>query len=172
MIGEDLIQRLKSADASVRKKALDEVAADPDPDNLACLIEAIGDASGPVRQHARRLLKKITRRDYGLARDGWQGWWRTYAHLSCQTCKRRLFDQKLYYRVKADITSEPREVVITDEDMQGDTQAKLDALCEEMKSIPAEDLADEVWVRVEYYLCTSCKRAYVKASRKPPRSEN
>jgi len=172
MIPEELIVRLKSPDASVRKKALDEVASDPDPDNLACLIEGIADPATSVRQHARRLLKKLTKRDYGLTRDGWAGWWRTYANLSCQTCRRRLFDQKLYYRVKADVTSEPREVVITDEDLTGDTQAKLDALCEEMRSMPAEDLADEVWVRVEYYLCTACKRAYVKAARKNPRPES
>lgn len=172
MIAEDLIVRLKHADAAERRRALEEAARDPDPDHLACLIEAIDDRHTTVRTTARRLLKKLTKRDYGLSREGWSGWWREYAHLACQTCKRRLYDQKLYYRVKAEVTSEPREVVITDEDLAGDTQAKLDLLCKEMKSTPAEDLADEVWVRVDYFLCTSCKKTYVKAARKPPRPEN
>lgn len=172
MIAEELIVRLRSADTAERKRALDEVAKDRDPDNLACLIEAIADRTMSVRAHARKLLKKITGRDYGLSREGWSGWWREYAHLACQTCKKRLFDQKLYYRVKADVTSEPREVVITDEDLAGDTQTKIDALCEEMKSTPAEDLADEVWVRVDYFLCTACKKSFVKAARRPPRPEN
>lgn len=171
MIAEDLIVRLHSPDATERKRALDEVAKDRDPDNLACLIEAVADRTSTVRAHARKILKKITGRDYGLSREDWSGWWREYAHLACQTCKKRLFDQKLYYRVKADVTSEPREVVITEEDLQGDTQAKLDLLCEQMKSMPAEDLADEVWVRVDYFLCTACKKTFVKAARKAPRPE-
>lgn len=172
MIDEDLILRLKSPDAATRKKALDDVAGSDDPDNLACLIEAIADPAASVRNHARKWLKKMTRRDYGLSRESWSEWWRAYAHLSCQTCKKRLFDHKTYYRVKADVTVEPREVVITDEDLAGDTQAKINALAEEMKSIPAEDLEDEVWVRLEYYLCTACKKRYVKAARKPPRIDN
>ena len=172
MIPEALIDRLKSPDAKTRKAALDEVAQVPDPDNLACLIEAIADPAAAVRQHARKLLKKITGRDYLLSKDGWQGWWREYAHLTCQTCQKRLFDHKLYYRVKADLTSEPREVVITDEDLTGDIQSKIDALAEEMKRIPAEDLADEVYVRVEYYLCTACKKSFVKAARKPSRHDS
>lgn len=172
MIDEKLIMRLHSSDAAERKKALDEVAKERDPDHLACLIEAVADQAPAVRAHARKHLKKITGRDYGQSREGWSEWWREYAHLACQSCKRRLYDQKLYYRVKADVTSEPREVVITDEDLAGDAQAKLNALCEEMKSMPAEDLAEEVWVRVEYYLCTACKKKYVKASKTPPRVEN
>ena len=172
MIDEELILRLKSPDAGQRKKALDDVALSDDPDNLACLIEAIADPASSVRSHARKLLKKITRRDYGLSRESWSEWWRTYAHLSCQTCKKRLFGHKVYYRVKADVTVEPREVVITDEDLAGDTQSKLDRLAEEMKSMPAEELEDEVWVRLEYYLCTTCKKNYVKAARTPPRVES
>lgn len=171
MIEEELIVRLRSANPTERKRALDLVAADRDPDHLACLIEAIADRTMSVRAHARKLLKKATGRDYGLSREGWSGWWREYANLACQTCRKRLFDQKLYYRVKADVTSEPREVVITDEDLAGDSQAKLDALCEAMRSTPAEDLADEVWVRVDYFLCTSCKKAFVKAARRPPHPE-
>ena len=172
MLDEKLIMRLHASDPAERKKALDEVAADRDPDHLACLIEAVADTAATVRAHARKLLKKITGRDYGLSREGWSGWWREYAHLTCQTCKKRLYDHKLYYRVKADVTSEPREVVITDEDLAGDTQAKLDRLCEEMKSTPAEDLEDEVWVRVEYYLCTACKKKYVKSTKTQPRTGN
>jgi HEAT repeat protein len=169
VIEEELINRLKSPDAATRKRALDDVAKVTDPDNLACLIEAIGDPAAGVRAHARKLLRRLTRRDYGQSREEWQGWWRTYAHLSCQNCKKRLFDHRLYYRVKADVTAEPREVIITDEDLAVDPQAKLDQLAEEMKSMPREDLEDEVWVRLEYYLCTGCKKSYVKDSRKPPR---
>lgn len=167
MIAEELILRLHAPDAAARKRALDEVAKERDPDHLACLIEAVADSAATVRNHARKLLKKITGRDYLLSREGWSGWWREYAHLTCQSCQKRLYDQKLYYRVKSDVTSEPREVVITDEDLVGDTQSKLDALCEELKHTSEEDLAEEVWVRVEYYLCTACKKKYVKASKGP-----
>jgi hypothetical protein len=166
MVSEELVAMLSDKNPAARKRALDTAATTPDPDHLALLIQAISDRSSTVRVHARQLLKSLTGRDYAFSRDQWQTWWRENAHLSCSVCDRPLYGQKLYYRVKADITSEPREVIITEDDLAGDTQAKIDEIAEAIRDVPPEELQDEVWVRLEYYLCTKCKTQYVRSVRK------
>jgi hypothetical protein len=170
MVSEDLLLRLKHPDAAQRRKALDQVARDKDPDNLACLIESLLDPAPAVKRHARKLLKALTGRDYALSKEQWSSWWRENAHLTCQACKRRLYDQKLYYRVKADITCEPREVVITDQDLKEDHQARIQELCEQMRNMPAQEIEEEVWVRLQYFLCVPCKKVYVQQVRKGGRA--
>ena len=166
MVDEELVTRLHDADPAERKKALDDVGLHPDPDHLALLIEALADRASPVRSHARRILKRLTGRDYAFARDQWNAWWRESAHLTCQTCEKRLFDQKLYYRVKADVTSEPREIVLTEEDLAGDTRQKIQEIAEALADTPPEELEEEVWVRLEYYLCVACKKTWVRAMKR------
>ena len=165
MVAEKLVLRLSDGDFRQRKKALTEIGRKPDADGLACLIQALGDPDLEIRHHALKLLKKVTGRDLAFSRHEWTEWWQEHAHLSCRSCKTPLWNQQLYYRVKTDITSEPREVVITAEDLAKDLPSQIQKLCSELEDLPAQEVEDQVWVRLEYYLCTPCKTRFVKTTR-------
>lgn len=167
MVDERLVKKLKDRSPARRRRALDAIAVDGHPDNLACLIEAISDPNQAVRVRARQHLKTLTGRDYAFSYPHWARWWRENASLTCRTCNRRLYDQKLYYLVKSNITSEPRELVITEEDLKQDHQAAIDELCEQLKGMAAEEIEEEVAVHLEYYLCVACKKAFVDQIKRP-----
>ena len=165
MIPESTLKRLKDSDPIKRCKAMDSVAKKAHPDAVACLIEKLGDTAGAVRVHARRLLKQVTKVDLGASRSEWTRWWQMYASRACRVCGRWLFAHKLYYAVKTDITAEPREIVLNEEDLAKDHQAEIDRLCRELCATYKEEAQDEVWVRLEYFLCTACKKKFVREMR-------
>ena len=123
---------LAHADPLRRQQALVKLGSDPGPDELACLIQALGDDVATVSHQARGLLKSITGRDLAFDRDEWLAWWKQNAHRACQTCGKRLYDQRLYYKVKTDITCEPRELVITDQDLADDHGARMQEICDQL----------------------------------------
>ncbi|MBI5242847.1 MAG: hypothetical protein HY922_04065 [Elusimicrobia bacterium] len=138
----------------------------PGPQRLARLIKALDNPSQRAREKARQALKQLTGKDCGPDPGPWRDWWKKYAHLRCNRCGKPLYDQELYYLVKARITSEPSELVFSEEDMTRDHDADIRDAIERMKDRPAQEVEDEVFVLLDYYLCLGCKRAHVAAVRK------
>jgi HEAT repeat protein len=167
-VTERVLLSYKHQDADVRLLALEQVARDPDPDSLAFLIEGLADRSRKVRTRARALLRSATGYDLGGDKGAWREWWATYASRRCQRCRRHLYDSRLYYRAKVDLLSEPREIFLTEEDLAKDHQAEIERLAAELRNRPASEVEDEVWVRLEYFLCARCKKEYVGEVRDGP----
>jgi len=92
----------------------------------------------------------------------------TSRHLRCNKCGKRLAGEKLYYLVKAQITSEPTVLEISEEDLAKDQEAEIRSLRQAMAKRDAQELEDEVYVLLDYYLCLGCKKAYVSTVRKGP----
>ena len=138
------------------------------PGELADLIEELGLPSAAAREKARAKLKRLTGRDYGADPGPWREWWEKNARLHCNRCGKPLFDRKVYYRVKARLTSEPTELHISEEDLSRDTSAEMEELFKRLEGKPVQELEDEVFVLLDYYLCLPCKRAYVAQVRKGP----
>ena len=135
---------------------------------LARLIEELGLASPTAREKARARLKRLTGKDYGADPGPWREWWEKHARLRCNRCGKPLFDRKVYYRVKTRLTSEPTELHISEEEMSRDTAAEMEELFKRLEGKPVEELEDEVFVLLDYYLCLPCKRAHVAQVRKGP----
>jgi len=165
---EAIYAQLQDPDSSARLAALEALGQALDPDNLACLIQCLKDPEIAIRIRSRRILVQTTHRDYGFDSDAWTEWWQDQGTLQCHRCSRHLFDRKLYYRVKAQVTSEPRDVVIHTDDAEKDHQAEIEKLCEELSRRDAQDIEDEVYVNLVYYLCLECKKSYVREVRKGP----
>ena len=91
-----------------------------------------------------------------------------HPHLRCNRCGRPLAGRKLYYLVKAQITSEPTVLEISEEDLAKDHEAEIRRLTESMAKRDAQELEDEVYVLLDYYLCVGCKKAYVSEVRRGP----
>ncbi|MFC1679272.1 hypothetical protein ACFL2T_03575 [Elusimicrobiota bacterium] len=89
--------------------------------------------------------------------------------LSCNRCTRSLENEEVYYLVKTRITSEPTEVSFTEEELAQDHEAEMRKLTEELKELDSEELQDQVYVILEYYLCVKCKDSFVRVIRKGPR---
>lgn len=89
-------------------------------------------------------------------------------HLRCNRCGKPLGDKELYYLVRAQITSEPAEMVISEADLARDHAAEIRQLLESMEKRDPQQLEDEVFVLLDYYLCVGCKRAYVREVRRGP----
>lgn len=159
---ESFLQRLGSKDPISRLETLREIQGAADPDLLACLIECLCDEDGTIRREARGLLKKFTKRDYGCRPRGWRDWWKDYALLRCNSCGCWLFDQTLYYKVKVRVTSEPRELVLTQEDLEKDHRAEIEKICRQMENLDPREIEEEVYVLLDYYLCLRCKKDYVR----------
>ncbi|MFA5140228.1 MAG: hypothetical protein WC728_13435 [Elusimicrobiota bacterium] len=88
--------------------------------------------------------------------------------LRCNRCGKKLYGAKSYYLVRARVTSEPTELSFSEEELSEDHDAELRRLAEETSGRDAEALEEEVFVDLDYFLCVSCKKAYVKEVRKGP----
>lgn len=169
LMDEELMARLRAADPKERIAAIEAIGkGEIDPDGLACLIDRLRDSDSLVRLRARMILKQVTRRDYGANVDEWQRWWKENSWIQCNRCQKRLFDHRLYYKCHARLTSEPREVVITEEDLAKDQRAEIQKLCDQMANRDPQEVEEEVYVDLQFYLCTACKREFVKEVRKGP----
>lgn len=172
LMDETLMAQLHHPDPKERIAALEAIGKNEvDPDGLACLIDRLRDTDSLVRLRARMILKQVTRRDYGANVDEWQRWWKENSWIQCNRCQKRLFDHRLYYRCHARLTSEPREVVITEEDLAKDHRAEIQKLCDAMANRDPQEVEEEVYVDLTFYLCTSCKQNFVKEVRKGPSEE-
>jgi len=139
MIPEDLVKKLKSDDPQTRKDALTELGHDPDPDQLACLIEALSDPEERLRHHARSLLLTLTGRDYLFSREDWTSWWKDNAFRSCLECKTRLYNHPLYYRIKPRSQANPGKSSSTTADLLKDTQAEMKEICLNLHATTQDD---------------------------------
>lgn len=142
-----------------------------DPRDLARWIEDLQSPSQRTRHKALLVLKRLTGKDLGPEAEPWRQWWKEYANLRCNRCGRALYDQKLYYLIKAQITSEPAELSLSEEELARDHSAEIGRLVEQLSRRPAQEAQDEVFVLLDYYLCQTCKQDYVRAVRKGPVTE-
>lgn len=90
------------------------------------------------------------------------------AGLRCNSCGKRISGAKLYYRVRATVTSEPSELEFTEEDMAGDHEAELERLSRAISEKHPQELEDEVFVLLDYFLCVKCKKSYTAKVRRGP----
>ncbi|MBI3893493.1 MAG: HEAT repeat domain-containing protein [Candidatus Wallbacteria bacterium] len=165
MISEELILRLSHADPAVRIRAIEELARLDDPDALACLVARLNDSEEQVSAAARAALCRVTGLDLGGERDAWLDWWKQKAGLTCAHCGKRLYSSRLYYLARIQLTSEPRELYLSQEDLRPRTAGDLRRAAEELSKHDPAGLEEEVYVHLRYYLCTPCKLEFVRDAR-------
>jgi len=64
------------------------------------------------------------------------------------------------------VTAEPREVILSEEDLGEDHRAQMEELCRKLARTDPQEIEDEVWVRLDYFLCVGCKKKHVRAVRR------
>lgn len=161
MLPEDLVLRLTAHHPAIRRQAISELGNIPDPDSLACLVDALDDDDSSVRDEARMALQELTGIDLGPHRASWLDWWKERSEVRCLKCRRHLFADRLYYLARVRLTSEPKDLYVSEEDLRRDHAEDLQKTAEELSRRDPDEARDEVYVFLKYHLCAACKVAFV-----------
>ncbi len=162
---EELRRRLSDEDARERLKAVEELLRLEDPGLIDLLIELLSDPAVAVHRAARAALAGLAGLDLGPQPGEWRDWWQTRAGAVCLQCGRRLFADKLYYLARLQLTSEPRDIFLTEKDLEAHSAEDLQRAADELAGLDPEEAQDEVFVRLRGFLCLACKRALVRQAR-------
>jgi len=87
----------------------------------------------------------------------------------CNRCGAGLSAQTAHYRVEAKVTSEPTELCFSKEDLEQDHEAEFQRLAGEIAGADAEELEEQVFVALDFFLCVKCKVDFVRGVRRGPR---
>jgi hypothetical protein len=87
------------------------------------------------------------------------------AAMACQRCGNGIDPLKTHYLVNAEVVSEPRELVLTDEDLRADHSAQIEELIAGLENASAQECEDSVYVKFRFHLCVPCQRAFVLSMR-------
>ncbi len=81
----------------------------------------------------------------------------------CSNCGRILQPGRGdFYIVRIDAVADPAGPIIDAEELAGDIRGRIEALIAQARSMPEQELLDEVYQRVIVYLCTDCYRRWIR----------
>ena len=83
--------------------------------------------------------------------------------LLCHRCGATLTPGKgNFYMVRILAVADPSPPVIDEEDLDGDIQAEVDRLLEELRGTSEREAADQVFRRLTVHLCTPCYQQWIE----------
>lgn len=83
--------------------------------------------------------------------------------LTCDRCGRGLLlDAPVRYEVRIEIKAAYDPLEITDEDLERDLEAEMKKILIELEGVSAEEAQDQVYRKLAFDLCATCRRPYMK----------
>ncbi len=75
----------------------------------------------------------------------------------CDYCHREIDTDDMFYELKLEMYAAPVLPDISEEDMEKDHTAEIEALIDAMDSMDVEELTDEVFECYVFHLCKDCR---------------
>lgn len=83
--------------------------------------------------------------------------------FACDRCGRGLLtDADVRYVVKLEITSAYDPMEVTPADLEGDHEAEIQKLMEQLEDLDAEDVENSVHWSKQFDVCATCQRALLR----------
>ena len=81
----------------------------------------------------------------------------------CRRCGARLNPGRGdFYVIKIEAVADPNPPVFTENDLQRDHTLEAEVLIAKMRNLSEEELTEQVYRRLGFYLCNSCYRAWIE----------
>ncbi|MCX7048277.1 MAG: hypothetical protein NTX50_22680 [Candidatus Sumerlaeota bacterium] len=77
---------------------------------------------------------------------------------SCAICGCVLDGERIAYLLKIELMADPAPPAITQEDLDKDLRAEMEALIAAMENMDPSEAEDEVYERYDYWLCAACRK--------------
>ena len=75
----------------------------------------------------------------------------------CENCGEIIEKPEHAYRMKIELFADPSPPVFTEEDIQRDIKAEMEALIEQMKQVDPREAQDQVYESYLFTLCSHCR---------------
>ncbi|MDQ7781200.1 MAG: hypothetical protein RDV41_16015 [Planctomycetota bacterium] len=84
-------------------------------------------------------------------------------HLTCDICGNGLLlDAPVRYEVKIEVKAAYDPMELSEDDLRRDFKAEIAALLKKLANRSATEMNDEVYKLIEFDLCMTCQKKYIK----------